>query len=722
MYINVLVESKVKSNEMTFTYHVPSNMEDSNLIGKRVLVPFGPRIIEGFVLSYTDKNDDYEMKDIIEIVDEESVLNDELLSLGKFMSSKYLCPLISCYQVMLPRALKANAKVDDKVKSLTYIKLNDNIDKYDITSKVQLEIINLLKDNEEVLKSSIKSKSSLKKLIDNKIVIEYEKEVYRNVDIDINDVNIKLTDLQKDVSDKIKNDLNKNVTIVLHGVTGSGKTEVYIDVVKEVIKNNKTAIILVPEISLTPQITARFKSIFKDKIAILHSSLSNGEKYDEYRRIKKGEVNVVIGARSAIFAPLKNIGIIIIDEEHSESYKQESNPRYNTIDIAFERSKTHSCPVILGSATPTIESYARANKGYYKLLTLDKRVNEKSLPKVVIVDMKNEIRKGNSIFSSVLIDKINDRLKKEEQVMLLLNRRGYSNYLTCSSCGYIYKCPNCDITLTFHKTSSMMRCHYCGYGTKKIEICPECKNESMKNIGAGTEKIEEEIKKIFPIANVLRMDADTTSKKGAHSKIINEFNSGKYNVLVGTQMISKGLNFPNVTLVGVINADSSLNIPNFRSSETTYSLLDQVIGRAGRSKKEGEAVVQTFNPEHYSILCASNHDYKAFYNKEIVIRKKLNYPPYSFITLIKISSKDFEYGINESKKIGSFLNNNLSKTTTVLGPSMASVLRINNNYNFQIILKYKKDDKLYDVLNKIIKIYEGNSKIKIELDFNPVSL
>lgn len=720
MYVKVLIETRVKSNDMTFTYHVPSNVEDNLLIGKRVLVPFSNRIVEGFVLGYDAKTDDYEIKDIIKIIDDEPVLNDELINLGIYMSKKYLCPLINCYQSMLPKALKAGVKNGGGIKKLLYVKLNDNVINADVKVKKQLEIIDFLKDNKEVLKSSIQSKSSLGKLIEKGIVLEYYKETYRKVETELDRKEILLTKEQNLVSKTIKSYLNKQLVTLLHGVTGSGKTEVYIDVVKEVVKSGKSAIILVPEISLTPQITARFKGVFKDEIAILHSSLSDGERYDEYRKIIRKEVSVVIGARSAIFAPLNNIGIIIIDEEHSESYKQENNPRYSTLDIAVERSKTHECPVILGSATPKIESYARAKKGYYQLLELPSRVNNKSLPNVSIVDMKKEIRKGNAIFSDELRNKINDRLIKKEQVMLLLNRRGYANYLTCNNCGFVFKCPNCDITLTYHKTSGMMRCHYCGYASKKLEVCPACKEKSIKQMGVGTEKLEEKIKEEFPLAKVLRMDADATSKKGSHNKIISSFNTGEYNVLVGTQMISKGLNFPCVTLVGVINADVSLNIPNFRSSEQTFSLLDQVIGRSGRADKEGEAVIQTFNPDHYSIICASNHDYKSFFNHEMYVRKKLNYPPFCFITLIKISSKDFNYGIGEAKKISNYLRQNL-KNTSVLGPSIASVLKVNNNYNFSVILKYKKEEKLYYFLNQIIKIYEGNAKIKVSLDFDPIN-
>lgn len=720
MYIEVLVETKVKTNDMTFTYFVSSDIKE-NLVGKRVIVPFGNRMIEGFVLGYTNKPTKYEAKQIIRVIDDYVVLNNELIDLGKYISNKYLCSLIYAYQLMLPKALKANIKTNIKVKALTYIKLNNSIDNINIRGKKQLEIIELLKDKKEILKSSIKSISSLNSLINKGIIKEFKKEFYRDVFVQEDNKDIVLTESQVSVCKKIESYFDIYKVMLLYGVTGSGKTEVYIEIVKKIINNNKTAIILVPEISLTPQISARFKACFKESVAILHSALSDGERFDEWRKINDGEVKVVIGARSAIFAPLKNIGVIIIDEEHSLSYKQENNPRYNAKDIAFYRAKNHNCPVVLASATPTIESYARAIKGYYELLVLDKRVNNKPLPMVSIVDMKDEIRCGNRFISNTLKNSINECLDKKEQVMILLNRRGYSNYLTCVLCGYVFKCPNCDITLTYHKTSNLMRCHYCGYATNHPKICPSCKEESIRKMGIGTEKIEEIINNEFPLARVYRMDRDTTSKKGSHFKIIEDFNNGKYDILVGTQMISKGLNFPNVTLVGVVDADSSLNIPNFRSAEETYNLLDQVVGRCGRHNKEGKAIIQTFNKDHYSILCAKNHDYRGFFNKEMYLRKKLNYPPYCFLTLIKISSKDFNYGINEAGKVASFLKRSLNNTN-ILGPSMANVLKINNNYNFQVILKYKKEDNLYNCLNELIKIYEGNNKLKIELDFDPVNL
>ena len=501
-------------------------------------------------------------------------------------------------------------------------------------------------------------------------------------------------------------------------MTGSGKTEIYMKLIDDVLKEGKEAIMLVPEISLTPQIIDRFKSHFNEDIAILHSALSDGEKYDEYKRILRKEVKIVVGARSAVFAPLNNIGIIIIDEEHSNTYKQDHNPRYNAIDVAFLRGETHNAKVILGSATPTIESYARGKKGYYELVVLNKRANNASLPLVTVIDMSKEIRKGNKIFSKELLLNIEDRLNKNEQIMLLLNKRGYSSYLMCEECGEVLKCPYCDITLTYHKTSDMNRCHYCGYAEKNNHKCKNCNKDSLKLMGYGTEKVEEEINRLFKDARVLRMDIDTTSKKGSHKDIIDKFNNHEADILVGTQMISKGLDFPLVTLVGVINADTILNLPDFRSNEKTYDLLSQVSGRAGRSSIPGKVIIQTFNPDNYAIKLSKSHNYEEFYNEEIKVRKRLYYPPYSFIALIKIGGKDYKYSINEAKKIGDYIRKKVDKEI-VLGPSASSLSKINNIYYFEIIIKYRDKNKIIGLLNEIKLLTENNGKIRIEFDINP---
>ena len=519
--------------------------------------------------------------------------------------------------------------------------------------------------------------------------------------------------------DEFRNSSDK--VYLLHGVTGSGKTEVYMELIEDCIKENKTCIVLVPEISLTPQTISRFSKRFGSRIALLHSALSDGERYDEWRRINRGEVDIVIGARSALFAPLKNLGLIVIDEQHSESYKQDdSNPRYDAINMAIKRVELNKgAKVILGSATPTLDAYARALKNIYHLLNLPKRVNKKPLPEVTLVDMNQEFKRSEGHFSLLLLNKIKEKLSKEEQVILLLNRRGYSSFVTCKNCGYTVKCPHCDITLTYHKSSNNLRCHYCGYATNITNVCPECHEKSLTTLGVGTEKIEEELHTLIPAAKILRMDFDTTSKKGSHAKMIEEFKEHKYDILLGTQIVAKGLDFENVTLVGVVNADTSLNIPNFRSSEQTFSLLSQVAGRSGRSSKTGEVIIQTYNPTHYAIECVKHHDYLDFFNKEMNIRRRLNYPPYYYVTYIRVSGKDDKICYKESLKIARILQKYLDKTI-ILGPSPCNVFKINNTFRYGITLKYKKQDNLKEILNRIIDVYKSNRLIVIDLNFNPI--
>lgn len=718
MIAEVLVELSNKNIDKVFDYIVPETLKNDIKIGIRVTVPFGSQTLEGFVLGVKNDTSLTSLKEIINVVDKEVILDTELLELGKKMSLKYLSTLISCYQVMLPKALKAQAGTSINKKIEKYVELNidmSNLSNYKITSK-QKEIIDLISENGTVLKKELSS-SIVKTLVDKGILKEIEKEVYREV---VTDGSIKekypLTGDQQKVVDTVLSTFGEPITYLLHGVTGSGKTEVYMELIEWCLKNDKTSIVLVPEISLTPQMVDRFKSRFKESIAILHSRLSEGEKYDEYRKIAKGEVKIVIGARSAVFAPLKNIGLFVIDEEHTSSYKQDNNPKYNAIDIAIERSKYHNSTVILGSATPNLESYAKSLKGIYHLVKLPNRVGNRTLPKVEIIDMNKEKKKG-TYFSSKLIELINDRLAKKEQIILLLNRRGYSSFITCSNCGHVEKCPNCDITLTYHKSSNMLRCHYCGYANKHSEICPKCHEHSMKNLGVGTEKIEEELHKLFD-CRVVRMDFDTTSKKGAHARIINDFKDYKYDILLGTQMIAKGLDFANVTLVGVINADTSLMIPSYKSSENTFQLLCQVSGRSGRGDKKGEVIIQSFNPNHYAIALAKDHNYLEFFKEEMQIRRQLGYPPYYYLVSIKVISSSYDIAKDESNKVANKLKNELANSI-VLGPTVSNVFKVNNTYRFNIIIKYKKEDMLYPVLNQIIDYYKSNSKVKIDIDFNP---
>ena len=727
MYAKVIIEIGVKNVDKMFTYIVPDNMKEDIKVGCRVKVKFGSMVLEGFVLELTNIIDkvDYELKEIIELVDKIPILNKEMLELGKKIQEITLCSLISAYQVMLPKALKASIKTN----------INTKLIRYAVSNKKDMELITYIentkyeKQREFLKKLIVKKKIKVDKLESYLNTLEknglikfiYEEDYRYKFNTNNSDNRVILNSEQEVCVNKVTNCFGISKTFLLYGVTGSGKTEVYMNIIEKAINKGMSAIMLVPEISLTPQIVERFALRFGDNIAILHSGLSDAEKYDEYRKITMGKVRIVVGARSAIFAPLTNIGVIIIDEEHTATYKQENHPRYHARDIAILRSEYHNCPIVLGSATPSLESFASAMNRNYELLVMKKRANNMVLPDVHIVDMKEEIKRGNYTFSKLLIDKINEKISKGEQVILLLNRRGYSPLIKCSKCGEVEKCPNCDISLTYHKSSDSLRCHYCNYTKKCPSKCMKCGSTDIKGIGLGTEKLEQEIIDKFK-ARVIRMDADTTSKKGMHEKIIKEFGLGKYDILLGTQMIAKGLDFPKVTLVGVINADMSLCVPDFRSSERTFQLLSQVSGRAGRGKYPGEVIIQTFNPNHYSIRYAKNHDYLNFYKEEMAIRKQLNYSPYYFITLVRISCKDYEEGFKHANKIKDYLEKNLSSDTILLGPTMASMFKINNIYNYQCIIKYKKDLKLKDTLINIDNIYKTNNKVNVEIDVDPIRL
>ena len=719
MVVGVLVELSNKNIDKVFDYNVPKELESNIKIGIRVEVPFGRQVLDGFVLEIKNENtQELTLKDIISIKDIDVVLSSELLELGKWMSKDNLATLISCYQVMLPKALKAKIGSKNLLKMDIFYKINDiDISEYKLSEK-QKQIIDLCLEKDLVIKSELTniSLSALKTLVKKEILVEEKKEHYRiQYNSEKQEKKI-LTNDQQNVVNEIENTCDQ--VYLLHGVTGSGKTEVYMELIEKQLTLGRSSIVLVPEISLTPQMVSRFQARFGDKIAALHSALSDGEKYDEWRRIVRGEASIVIGARSAIFAPLKNIGIIIVDEEHSDSYKQsDSNPRYSAINVAIKRSKYHNCKVVLGSATPSLESYARAKKGVYHLVNLLNRVNGKELPEVKLVDLNEEMKTNKSYFSKVLINSIKECLKNNEQVILLLNRRGHSSFITCKNCGYTFKCPNCDITLTYHKTSNTLRCHYCGYGDKKANICPECKEESINDLGCGTEKIEEELKKEIN-CRILRMDYDTTSRKGSHEKMIMAFKNHEYDILLGTQIVAKGLDFSNVTLVGVINADTSLNIPDFRSSENTFSLLSQVAGRSGRSNKTGKVIIQTFNPDHYAIKYTKTHDYLNFYKYEMNIRKTLKYPPYYFLCYIKLSGVNANYIFLEANKIKRSIERNLNGFS-ILGPTPCTIFRVNNIFRYGIILKYKKEENLKELLEKVLDHYKNNKNIKIDIDFNP---
>lgn len=802
MIAKVIVDVPSGQTDRLFDYAIPTQFENMIERGMRVIVPFGPRKVQGFVISIEKSSDVKKLKYIENILDIKPVITEELLELGNWLSNSALCFKITAYQAMLPAALRAKYKkevkvieqnrfneLDDRlqalfqnqnvldwdqlienekhigpaikkavntgiievvykvkdklaVKKVKVVELNRNIDLTTQMQKLnraikQKQLIEFFLQNDksipvlELIERTKTTRNTVKTLIDKNILVERELEVSRDpyADRDFKQSKpLELTQHQQAIINPILEtiDQNEHKTFLLHGVTGSGKTEVYLQSIAEVLTEGKEAIVLVPEISLTPQMVQRFKERFGKLVAVLHSGLSIGEKYDEWRKIHQGLVKVVVGARSAVFAPFKNIGIIIIDEEHEGTYKQEENPRYHARDVAIRRATFYQCPLILGSATPSLESYARAKKGVYHLLSMLKRVNDVHLPKVEIIDMREELKSGNrSMFSKVLYEKLQDRLNRREQSVLFLNRRGYSTFIMCRDCGYVAECEHCDISLTYHHTSKSLKCHYCGHEERMPRTCNSCSSEHIRFFGSGTQKVEEEISKVLPGARVIRMDVDTTRKKGAHEKLLSQFSEGKADILLGTQMIAKGLDFPNITLVGVIAADTMLHLPDFRASEKTFQLLTQVSGRAGRHQLPGEVVIQTYTPDHYSIDLVRNHDYISFFEREMYVRKMQSYPPYYFISVIQVSHREITKVIGETEKIAKYVKSSLSDQAIILGPVASSIPRIKDRYRYQCIIKYKKEPNLVDILKTIIEnykreMYQGD--LQVTIDMNPYVL
>ncbi len=726
MYIvNILVEHPVHKLDTTFSYLSYEEI----MCGVRVYVSFKYQKLIGYVesvqytsLSHEELNqrDGFVYKFIDEVIDEEPLLNNELVNLSVQLSKMTMSPRIACLQAMLPSSLKPSSskKTNIKVEKGFHI-INNKLAK----TKKQNECFLYMKEHSDTLIKDIPySRSVIKELVNQNIIEIIDKEVYRNpAEFKKEDQHVVLTDKQLDTCDKISSKVNR--VSLIHGVTGSGKTEVYLELAKRTLKQNKKVIMLVPEISLTPMMVEQFKRRFGETVAILHSRLSQGERYDEYRRMKRQEVNIVVGARSAIFAPIENIGLIILDEEHDSSYKQESTPRYYTHTIAKIRANRHNASVVLGSATPSLESYSRAKKGIYDLYELYERINKKPLPQIEVVDMIEEVKNKNySLFSSVMKQNIQDTIDKGEQVMLLLNKRGYSSYVQCLDCSSVITCPHCDVTLTYHKDTNSMRCHYCDYSLPYTKTCPTCGSQKLRITGTGTQRIEEEIQTLFQNAKVIRYDVDTTRNKNAHSKLLNAFKNKEANILLGTQMIAKGLDFENVTFVGVLNADLSLNIPDFRSSERTFQLLCQVAGRSGRGKKEGKVVIQTYNPHHYAIESVVLHDYKKFYELEMQYRQKLLYPPFCHLASIIIESKNEQMLKMSAQHIKKYFDEHLSHVR-IYGPAQSMIYKLNDVYRMRILLKFKENRDIYDRISYMSDYYnkKQNGKVRVICDFNPYS-
>lgn len=700
--------------------------------GYRVLVKFNHQELVGYVIkvSFTNKSKKeleeelgFNIDEIVDVIDSSPLLNEDLMNLADKVSEYYLASKISVLQTMLPPSLspRKSSLRAPKIAYDQYVVIKD-YDESDLTS-TQIELLRLISKNAPVLKREIKQVSVLNKLIKFNRVEIIKKEKRRLQIPHYDRVNIpNLTIDQKKVVDEFNN--SSDQIYLLEGVTGSGKSEVYLHLSKQILEKGKSVLMLVPEISLTPMMMRNFISRFGEDVAILHSELTPAEKYDEYRKIASNKCKIVVGARSAIFAPLTNIGLIILDEEHVESYKQDVPPFYHAREVAILRSKMHNCKVLLGSATPSLESRARAGKGVYHLLTLNKRINEKELPKTTIVNMTDyhNIDRESYIFSLKLKSAIQKNLDSFNQTILLINKRGFSTSVYCRSCGHIFKCPTCNIPLTYHKSDRMLKCHHCNYCEVDHEVCPECGSKYLMRVGYGTERIEEEVHKLFPEARTLRLDSDSAKIRTKIPQIIEAFRNKEADILIGTQMIAKGHDFPDVTLVGVVNADIGLSLPSYRSSERVFQLITQAVGRSGRSDKKGEAIIQTYSPTHYAITMAARQDYELFYRKEMEIRKLQFYPPYSFIASIVVASKNEELTIDTVYRIIDKLAEELKEEAMILGPTTPYVPYENNKHIRSIMVKYRKAEIVKPALEKLLKSSLNKSGISLTVNIDPYNL
>ncbi len=740
MFAAVVINSNARELNRVFDYIVPAEMQGTICVGDRVFVPFGKgtNLSEGYVSELKEESE-FANKEIAKI--EDSILSKENIELAKLMSEKYFCNFSDCIKLMLPpggTSKDLTKRVKDKTARFVYLaKEKDeiifNLEK-NIKSDKQKKLLNFLLDNDGMDISDLEAITEVSKAIMNAvekkglIKFVYEK-VERNPFIHkriSKDTRLVLNEEQQSVYNQVEFMIENEefMEFLLKGVTGSGKTEVYLQLIEKVLEKGKRALVLVPEISLTPQIIDRFLARFGECIAVLHSKLSNGERFDEWNKIKKGDAKIIIGARSAIFAPVEDLGIIIIDEAHDSSYKSDMTPRYNAKDLARFIAKQNNIPLILGSATPDVCDYYKAKQGDKELVLLTKRANNASNPEINIVDMRQELAIGNkSMFSEILKEKICENLKNKKQTILFVNRRGYSTFIMCRDCGYVVKCPNCSIALTYHNFGNVLKCHYCGHEEPITKVCPDCGSSKIKYFGTGTQKVESEIEKLFPEATTIRMDIDTVSKKNSHENILNKFKNENIDILIGTQMIVKGHHFPNVTLVGVIAADGALNIGDYRAEERTFQTITQVAGRAGREKDKGIVYVQTYNPDNYAIVCSKDQDYDRFYNGELILRKNLNYPPFCDIILVRIQGENIEKVKRISKKLYEELLKQKNENLFVYKPVPSPIEKIQNVYRWRIVIKGRLNRKAISIINEALKNIDNKDKsISIVVDSNPTNM
>ena len=754
MIAEVIINSNARALNKVFDYIIPVELEGQLKIGSRVFVPFGNskeiKLEDGFVINLKNKSDFEKLKQIASI-DEEDSLTTQNIELAKLMANKYFCNISDCIKLMLAPGTASKNKLNRMhEKLLNFVYLSKDYD--DIIfelenakrkSQKQIKIIEFLKDNPGIyrpeLEELLETTSSTLKVLEKKGFIEFKEEPVKREPLKNKEIKQdkpkKLNEEQQICFDKIKQDIvsNKYSSNLIYGITGSGKTEIYMQLIDVSLKQGKSSLMLVPEISLTPQTIDRFIARFGKNIAVLHSKLSQGERFDEWKKIKNDEVKIVVGARSAIFAPIKNLGLIIIDEEHDSSYRSEMTPRYNAKDLAFYMSKQNSIPLVLGSATPDIVTFYHAKQtlmGLEKtrntnLFILTKRANNAILPDSKIIDMRLELAQGNkSMISNELKNAIENNIKNKEQTILFLNRRGFSTFIMCRDCGYVANCPNCNISLTYHKYQNILKCHYCGHEESVLKVCPNCSSKRIKFYGTGTQKLEEEIHNMFPKATTIRMDLDTVSQKNSHEDILNKFKNEKIDILIGTQMIAKGHDFPNVTLVGIVGADGELNLGDYNAVERAFQTLVQVSGRSGRGTKKGRVIIQTYNPEHYAIEYAQKQDYKGFFDTELNLRKLLKYPPFCDIILIRLNGQDLNLVKRISNKIYQNLDRFLLNSNNIIfKPVPAPVDKINSYYRYRIIIKGKATQKMVEIIKKSINIQTSSkNNVQIFVDINPSSL
>lgn len=731
MVAEIIINSIAKDLNRTFDYLIPDNLIETVKIGNRVFVPFGPKnsLTEGYIIGIKQESK-FANKEIVKI--EDSVLTEENIELAKLMAKRYFSNISDCIKLMLPPGEKTtnlSNRIKDKTANFVYLK--KDIDEIELDIEIKklkspkhIKTLRFLAENEGIYVGDLEvlaevSRAILKTLEKNGYIEIVEqkvsRDIFKNREIK-RDTPLKLTDEQQRAFEIIDN--SKFNEFLLYGVTGSGKTEVYLQLIQSTINRGKTAIVLVPEISLTPQMVDRFSARFGDCICVIHSKLSIGERNEQWKKVQEDKYKILIGARSAIFAPIKNLGLIIIDEEHDTSYKSDMSPRYNAKEIAKYIAKKNDIPLVLGSATPDISTYSKSKN----IIELTKRANSSNLPTVEIVDLRQELANGNrSIISEKLYQEIEENLKNKKQTILFLNRRGFSTFVMCRDCGYTVKCKRCNISLTYHSKENELKCHYCGYRMKNISICPSCKSKNIKHFGSGTQKLEEIIHKEFPNSTTIRMDIDTVTKKNSHEDILNKFKNENIDILIGTQMVVKGHHFPNVTLVGVIAADASLNTGDYRANERTFDLLVQVAGRAGRENLPGKVIIQTYSPEDFCIQCSKKQDYKEFYDTEIELRKQLKYPPFCDIILFGISSSDKEEIEKSSEELYKILKKHVGEEIQIMPPLPAPIDRIKYRYRWRIIAKCRLNNIIINGINKSLEeFYKCRyKKTRVTVDVNP---